>query len=433
MSNSFKVSRDQVDAFFGVLIATAVLLPSAVSLITIGSFLLGWSSHEALLLGLGIGLLLWFIAGACFRRYANAEFAHPSSYCDFKRRLSQLWVQMSIAGANSPFAEAARKEACKQIECIEAALKKTGLPWVMATGYICIWERLHRAEEAIIEAQPAMTAIAGALYDELRLDGSTIPHCKDLLNKLRQATEAMDPSARKYLLEAAGTAVLPLAGAMGEHAVRTGGNADPETLARVALHTVRYTINVFRDERWNTFVVARNRLMRTIILAGLTAYVLLAIAIVMGATPNGIASASAFYLVGATIGLLNRLRRESPTETAVDDYGLSEMRILAMPVVSGLAAIGGVVLVQILPLAASIFAQTPNSTAPLALPTMPSAKDIFDLNNSKILGEFLVAAVFGLTPGLLFNQLQAQAEKYKADLRSSEAPQASRVPGVTTV
>jgi hypothetical protein len=32
-----------------------------------------------------------------------------------------------------------------------------------------------------------------------------------------------------------------------------------------------------------------------------------------------------------------------------------------------------------------------------------------------------VAAVFGLTPGLLFDRLLQQADKYKADLKSSQA------------
>jgi hypothetical protein len=50
---------------------------------------------------------------------------------------------------------------------------------------------------------------------------------------------------------------------------------------------------------------------------------------------------------------------------------------------------------------------------------IPPLKYIFNLDNN-IMG-LVVAAVFGLTPGLLFEQIQKQAEKYKTDLRSSEA------------
>jgi len=48
-------------------------------------------------------------------------------------------------------------------------------------------------------------------------------------------------------------------------------------------------------------------------------------------------------------------------------------------------------------------------------------EDIFDLHKN-IIG-LLMAAVFGLTQGLLFERLQQQAEKYKSDLKSSEATQ----------
>ena len=113
---------------------------------------------------------------------------------------------------------------------------------------------------------------------------------------------------------------------------------------------------------------------------------------------------------------------ESQTKAAVEveDYGLSEMRRLSMPGVSGLAAIFGVVLVQLLPLAGSVFTQTPPGNL-----TTPSLVGIFDLSsNSKNLVGLLVAAVFGLTPGLLFTRLQQQAENYAADLKTSEATQA---------
>jgi len=36
----------------------------------------------------------------------------------------------------------------------------------------------------------------------------------------------------------------------------------------------------------------------------------------------------------------------------------------------------------------------------------------------------VLAAVFGLTPSALISRLQSEAEKYKSDLKSSEAPAA---------
>jgi hypothetical protein len=259
----------------------------------------------------------------------------------------------------------------------------------------------------------------------------------------------------------------------------------------------------------------------------MTAYTLLAIAIITGAQQSAIAAASAFYLVGATVGLLNQLRGVSQSDTAVEDYGLSIARLIAMPLFCGLAAIGGVVLTALpqmanpnssltSPLAITtpstlatgvfekpyhqridaaggtppyswsysngplpdgmelettgagdLIAKLPkslepktqrmtvtaqvkdktgamvekpfflkftsaatkvaeNQPVPKAETTSPptlvrSLEDIFNL--SKNLIGLLVAAVFGLTPGLLFERLQQQSDKYKSDLKSSEATQ----------
>ncbi len=81
-------------------------------------------------------------------------------------------------------------------------------------------------------------------------------------------------------------------------------------------------------------------------------------------------SAIAYFLIGAPVGLFNRLYLDASTETAVEDYGLSAARLLHTPLLCGLAA------------------------------------------------------VFGLTPSALISRLQSEAEKYKSDLKSSEEPSA---------
>jgi hypothetical protein len=49
----------------------------------------------------------------------------------------------------------------------------------------------------------------------------------------------------------------------------------------------------------------------------------------------------------------------------------------------------------------------------------PKLEDIFSFERN-LIGIF-VALVFGLTPGLLFDRLQQQADRYKADLKSSQS------------
>lgn len=190
-------------------------------------------------------------------------------------------------------------------------------------------------------------------------------------------------------------------------------------LARALLRTVRRAVNEFRDERWNALIVARNRLAGTMIFTGLTAYVLLAIALInLPPSREAITAVAVFYLVGAITGLLSRLYSESQQEAAVKDYGLSAMRLLSTPLLSGLVAVAGVALVVMLPLATSIIMPAPanGSASPDQLVVLT---DIFDLTKNR--AGLFVAAMFGLTPGLLFNRLQQQAEKYKADLKTSSA------------
>ncbi len=118
--------------------------------------------------------------------------------------------------------------------------------------------------------------------------------------------------------------------------------------ARAILRVVRRTVNEFRDDRSDGLVRAHNRLIGTMVFTGLTAYVLLALALLAEVPSRTIEAAAAFYLVGAIVGLFNRLHAESGTEAAIQDYGLSRARLIQTPLFSGLAAVGGVLLTAML-------------------------------------------------------------------------------------
>jgi hypothetical protein len=152
------------------------------------------------------------------------------------------------------------------------------------------------------------------------------------------------------------------------------------------------------------------------ILTGMTAYLFFPMAILTGASPQSIAAAAAFYLTGAMAGLINRLSDEAGIKAAVEDYGLSTARLLAAPLISGVAAIGGVVLVAVLPVASSAL----NVLTPQAATTQPAEQSIPHLNDIFCLrmnvAGLVLAAVFGLTPNLLLNRLKKEAEKHVADL-----------------
>ena len=84
------------------------------------------------------------------------------------------------------------------------------------------------------------------------------------------------------------------------------------------------------------------------IFSGITGCTFLFLAILSGATKTEIVAASAFYLVGGVVGLVKQLHSAATGSTAAqDDYGLGVVRLIQTPLLAGLAAIGGVVLVSL--------------------------------------------------------------------------------------
>jgi hypothetical protein len=175
----------------------------------------------------------------------------------------------------------------------------------------------------------------------------------------------------------------------------------------MAVREVRHALNDFRDSRVDGIVRARNRLARTTMMTSFTAYLLLLLALALGAPRTSIAAAAIFFLVGALIGLFAQLRSDAELEGVVEDYGLNAARLRQTAVVSGLAAVAGVVLTAI----AIDTTGTAQRTTSLA--------QIFNIGNSP--GQLLIAAVFGLSPQLLIDRLTERAAQYGKDLNDTEA------------
>jgi hypothetical protein len=137
----------------------------------------------------------------------------------------------------------------------------------------------------------------------------------------------------------------------------------------------------------------------------------LALAVLQNAPPAAVAACSAYYLVGALAGLFKRLQAESTNDAATEDYNSAAARVWRTPVLSGLAGVGGVLVIAMLP------ALTPQSTPATAVVPTPTLSQVFDLNaNAHLL---VLAAAFGLTPGLLTGRLQEIGEQYKGNLQST--------------
>jgi hypothetical protein len=289
---------------------------------------------------------------------------------------------------------------------------KNALEWALGYGYVRLWERLHRVEEEKLFAGPPDELISEAARDTLRLQGSNIDNRDQLLDQLQRATSVLafnaGVSAGVVPASASASAVAGLAPPF---------HAPDDAIARRMIRQVRHAINEYRDERRLALVRARNQLLRTIVLTALVTYQLVVLAVLSGAPRPAFTSAIAFFLIGATVGLFNRLYLDASTETAIEDYGLAAARLLHTPLLCGLAALGGALIVPLL--SAQITPTGDSSAATIAAPTLGA---IFDIAQRPF--TLVLAAVFGLTPSALISRLQSEAEKYKSDLKSSEAPAA---------
>lgn len=127
--------------------------------------------------------------------------------------------------------------------------------------------------------------------------------------------------------------------------------------------------------------------------------------ILWSATTAAIGTATAYYMIGAITGLFVRFYNEANIKDAPsDDYGLFLSRILATPLLSGLAALGGVLVAATLP---SLSGQK-----------VPELSAIF--SGTVTLEYFFAAAIFGYAPNLIIGSLQQRAQKFSSDLQNSK-------------
>jgi hypothetical protein len=416
------------------LLATAVLVPGLAGFLSVILYLgskfpeFSWFINSKGARAYGFGSLFavggWLLCALAARNYAQAAGANPSEYAKLKEIYDVLDARAWASQPATPDQMAALAEAHVNLKYAAPSFTAEGPPrpslrWGTGDAYLDLRERLHRAEEALIGVEPASLAIGEAGYDVRRIEGGRFADSKRLLAAIDEAQTAL--------------------------------TADPnDATARAKLRQVRRAINEYRDSLRAGLIRARNHLFATAIYASLNAYALLGVAMIWNASRSAILAAAAFYLIGATVGLFRQLQLASSATTTQEDYGLESMRLIQTPLFSGLAAVGGVVLLSIVPAltpalppattaasrGATTTAAAPGATTTTSATTtstpattttstprtngrsIPSLESIFDLGKNEM--GLVIAAVFGLTPTLLVARLRAQSEGLKSGLKSSE-------------
>jgi hypothetical protein len=387
------------------LVASAPTVPLGAALLTVAAYLapaqlaLGepLTFYAAPLVPAFADLVVAWVAltlGCLVLGCASPDRVNGDSYEGLRLRLVDLAERCRSLGAparGDPAVEHARHVAEVHRRHVAQALREPGPGWVLGSTYLALWGRLCSAEEALVLVDSKSRVIGDGLYDIARLAGSTIDDRSDLARRASNAIAVLGRGTPSH--------DLPL------------GPTD-EAGAREDLQFVRRTIDDFRHQRWAGLIRARNRLGVVTGLTGLAMYALLWLAVAQGVARETIGIATTYYLIGSVVGFLSHLHGEAnrPAAPIVDDYGLSVARLVVTPLLSGLAAVGGVVIVALLSLT-----QT-GSTG--ALESQPLVR-FLDLGTHPL--NVLVAATFGLAPGQLISRLRQQTDEYNADLQKSRA------------
>ena len=416
--------RDQAKTtgtYVAALLLTDITVPvfaaflSVLLYITLSRFLeLPWLTLSATVGGSLFILLCWLLIARLFKRFTAVDRANAASYEQLLNRLEQAaaWyktlMQKPIPERNSLYT-IGKREICTSFYAVCKSLKIKGPSWISATGYTSAWKLMHRIDEAFIEIEPVEAVIHNALHDEMSLQDSTLTNRDDLLNKLRRAVKMLAPEAAVYLNQQppqvqqspqddqAKQSDPRATSSTTQNTDNPKGNdeafsntIDSATQARTIIYEVRTTLHHFRDDRWDKLIRVRNQLMKMTLVTGLLLYVFVEFAIMVNVGAEVLKDATVLFFVGGLVGLFSRLYDQSKTDTSIDDFRLATARLIAAPLYSGLAAIGGVLVVQ----------------------------RTFDLSVTSI----LIAAAFGLTPSLFTNAIQKEADQYKTDLKSTTAP-----------
>jgi hypothetical protein len=384
------------------LLATAIVAPFLATALTLLLYDPSLPCLQAPIFGLAGSVLVWCVLAGVAQLFLTIHRANPAVYCTLHARFEILQAQMckvkkQLQDHTDDLIIYALAEMREYQDILKPALEHASQTncaqdWLGASGYIRLWELLHRAEETRFLLAPVETVHADACFDTVRLTGSKVASREKLLQYLHDGIHLLEQSR--------------------QHVPATGGftaaQKQEEFKGRELLRYVRRAINTFRDERRLSLIQARNRLLRTVTLTAWVCFTIVVVVLTAAPDVSCLEAAILFFLIGALVGLFKQLHLDARAETATEDYGLTTARLVCTPCFSGLAALGGVLL---MPICISASAMAP--------PPAWGFANIFTLDNP---ANFVLAALFGLAPHMLITRLHQATEKYKTDLRSTTPP-----------
>ncbi|HEY7093409.1 MAG TPA: hypothetical protein VH393_09535 [Ktedonobacterales bacterium] len=356
------------------------------------------------LISVVVTLAFWWLAARLFRGLSAPTNADRRNYIIARKFLSEIQLRLGVddtltdsvtalsvpSGTNTH--ASAYQAALRARNMAVALLKRRGLCWSLADGYIALYRYLHSADQALILCSPRDTVIDRALTNELRFEDSTIPHREHLLDQLRRAVLRLDPAAAFYLDKGP-----PSLSSQNANAIST-------EQAYAMVGDTQRELDNYVEDRFEGIITVRNRLMAVHALTGVVTYVAFLFALAVGISSGALQDMAALFLVGALASMLNWYTLIVGSDNALPDYGLSLTRLFAAPLLSGLVALAAVLLLQ--SLTGSLASHAPNTL-----------EDLFALDLKNV----VIAAAFGFTPSLIITLVQKQTDRYMSEIKSTEA------------
>ena len=387
-----------------------------------------WSNEFAVLTGIVATIVTAILYGIFSRDRARPDRANPWQYSELSARRDYLEACVA-AYCPGRLETSASKATCAEARAHLAHMGLAlGLPitfawdavgsqkvdeesghlvsadkWALGTGFVELWQRLHATEAALLGQRPLAQRLSYGRQDVLRLSGCELETGGTLKLRLEEAIAKLEAIAKDD---------------------PTGIKTPEEERSTEILISVHKTIDDYRDQSRAGLARTRVHLIWAGTMTAVVAYILLALAILDDVESYQIIAGGAFFLVGAVAGLIWQLRQSgSQIRSGEDDFGLDRARLVYVPVLSGLAGVGGVLLMALLYPTLNVVL---DPTIDQRGNPIPEISDIFNLATNRF--GLLVAAVFGLTPDLLINRLQAQADQYRTQLAATSPQTRSNEP-----
>lgn len=435
-------------AYGGSLLLTSIGFPIFASVVTV-SFYLAPSitlpilylehvdpSWYALVYGFLTSCLALLLFAAFRIHFATARGAKMDVYKLLKNCHSELKARLRIIDISNHVHTNDELDGYYRMEALRKAYEayhdltqslfhnRSSIEWAFGTGYTSAWRLIHRAQEALIGVETDQEVISEVIHDVRSIQNLAFNDSTALIRKMLQAVKDISPDAMAYFEEL--RAVKNYADLFDPPHQRASvmkllvdffqknksmQQASANQMAREAIRQVKHTLNLYQDHLRETLVRLRNHVLISIAVTGFVTYLLVCNIILWHAPKLAISTATAYYLIGVIGGLFVRFYNESNNKDSPEDYGLFVSRLIATPLLSGLAGIGGV-------LVTATVSTVGSSGTALSWHTLFTYPPNLD---------YLIAAtIFGSAPNLIIGTLQQRAQRYTTELQNSKGEGTSK-------